>query len=203
NISPDEFIPIAEMKGHFKKIDLWVFNNVLGNYSELKNIIGSHSKISINISSAQLTTYDFIPSIVESLDSAGISADNFILEITETFSTIITPLVISNLNLLKAKGFLLALDDFGSGYTSIVQLIDYPIDIIKIDKSMIDRIEAQGNVIVSSLTSVCQSNGYSVTAEGVESIEQVTILENIGVNSMQGYYFCKPLPLLELSKKYS
>jgi diguanylate cyclase (GGDEF)-like protein len=201
-VSPDEFIPIAEMKGYFKEIDFWVFNNALENFVELKQIVGVEGKISINISSAQLSTSDFIPTIIESLDNSGITADHFILEITETFSTKVTPLIIDNLNSLKAKGFQLALDDFGSGYTSLIQLIDYPIDIIKIDKSMIDRIETQGSQIVASLTSVCQSNGYSVTAEGVESIKQVNALEEIGINSMQGYFFCKPMPLNELSKKY-
>jgi len=201
-ISPDEFIPIAEKKGHFKKIDLWVFNSVLENFQELKKVVSSDGKISINISAAQLATNDFIPSIISSLKRMDITADNFILEITETFSTQITSLVIDNLKLLKEKGFLLALDDFGSGYTSLIQLIDYPIDIIKIDKSMIDRIEVQGHLVVSSLTSVCQANGYSVTAEGVESIEQITLLEKIGVNSIQGFYFCKPLPINELLNKY-
>jgi diguanylate cyclase (GGDEF)-like protein len=203
HISPDEFIPLAERKGSFKEIDLWVFKTVLAQIPELKKALGEQAKVSINISSAQLDTHDFIERFLDVLRDTDVDTGCIILEITETFSTKVTELVRSNLSLLKKIGFKLALDDFGSGYTSIIQLIDYPIDIIKIDKSMIDRIEDKGNVIVSSLTTVCQANGYSVTAEGVERKEQADILKKIGVNTIQGYYYCKPMSLDALYEKYA
>jgi len=203
HISPDEFIPLAERKGSFKEIDLWVFKTVLAQIPELKKALGEQAKVSINISSAQLGTHDFIERFLDVLRGTNVDVSYIILEITETFSTKVTELVRSNLSLLKKIGFKLALDDFGSGYTSIIQLIDYPIDIIKIDKSMIDRIEDKGNVIVSSLTTVCQANGYSVTAEGVERKEQADILKKIGVNTIQGYYYCKPMSLDALYEKYA
>lgn len=201
-VPPAEFIPLAEKKGHFKQIDLWVFKSVLQQFSVIQEVIGSHGKVSINISAAQLDTNDFIQTFIETLTVSDVAAENLILEITETFSTKMTPLVQQNLALLKDIGFLLALDDFGSGYTSIIQLIDYPVDIIKIDKSMIDRIENQGSVIVSSLTKLCQANGYSVTAEGVENVTQANILKGIGVNNIQGFYYCKPMSLRDLKNKY-
>jgi len=203
HVSADEFIPLAERKGYFKSIDLWVFKSVLEQIPQLKKALGEHAKVSINISSAQLGTHDFIKAFLDVLKETDVDANFIILEITETFSTKVTELVRSNLSLLKKIGFKLALDDFGSGYTSIIQLIDYPIDIIKIDKSMIDRIEDKGNVIVSSLTTVCQANGYSVTAEGVERKEQADILKKIGVNTIQGYYYCKPMSLDGLYEKYA
>jgi len=203
HVSPDEFIPLAERKGNFKAIDLWVFKTVLAQIPELKRALGEQAKVSINISSAQLNTHDFIEQFLDELNNTDVDVSCIILEITETFSTKVTELVRSNLSLLKEIGFKLALDDFGSGYTSILQLIDYPIDIIKIDKSMIDRIEDKGNVIVSSLTTVCQANGYSVTAEGVERKEQADILKKIGVNTIQGYYYCKPMSLDALYEKYA
>jgi len=203
HISPDEFIPIAERKGVFKAIDLWVFKTVLSQIPQLLAAFGPEAKVSINISSAQLDTHDFIDRFLDVLRGTEVDVNCIILEITETFSTKVTELVRSNLSMLKKVGFKLALDDFGSGYTSIIQLIDYPIDIIKIDKSMIDRIEDKGNIIVSSLTTVCQANGYSVTAEGVERKEQVDILKKIGVNTVQGYYYCKPMSLEALQAKYA
>ena len=201
-ISPAEFIPLAEKKGYFKQIDLWVFKSVLEQLPAIQEVVGRQGKVSINISSAQLDTNDFIQAFIDILQASEAEAKNIVLEITETFSTKMTPLVKQNLALLKDIGFKLALDDFGSGYTSIIQLIDYPVDIIKIDKSMIDRLEDQGGVIVSSLTKLCQANGYSVTAEGVENLAQVKILKAIGVNDIQGFYYCKPMSLHELKAKY-
>ena len=201
-ISPAEFIPLAEKKGYFKQIDLWVFKSVLEQLPAIQEVVGRQGKVSINISSAQLDTNDFIQAFIDILQASEAEAKNIVLEITETFSTKMTPLVKQTLALLKDIGFKLALDDFGSGYTSIIQLIDYPVDIIKIDKSMIDRLEDQGGVIVSSLTKLCQANGYSVTAEGVENLAQVKILKAIGVNDIQGFYYCKPMSLHELKAKY-
>ncbi|NRA22166.1 MAG: bifunctional diguanylate cyclase/phosphodiesterase [Oceanospirillaceae bacterium] len=201
-VTPDEFIPIAERKGYIKKIDFWVFKTVLTLFPEIIEVIGSEGKVSINISSAQLGTDDFVAEFISILQSSEVRAEQIILEITETFSTQVTPLVSRNLRRLKEVGFKLALDDFGSGYTTLIQLIDYPIDIVKIDKCMIDRIESHDNTIVSSLTTLCQANGYSVTAEGVENLAQTKILKSLGVNSMQGFYYCKPLPLAALKLKY-
>ncbi|MEC8428509.1 MAG: EAL domain-containing protein, partial [Pseudomonadota bacterium] len=106
----------------------------------------------------------------------------------------------SNLSLLKQAGFELALDDFGTGYSSIVQLLDYPIDEVKIDKYMIDRLGDQKGGMVKAMATFFKSFGYRVTAEGVETQDQVEMLQRMDIDTLQGYFYSKPVPIHQLAE---
>ncbi len=202
-VSPAEFIPIAESRGLFEDLDLWVFNRALDDLTDIKEVLDENGKLSINISSAQLSSNVFFYKLMQALQKKGGSTDSLELEITETFDAIMSTQVEANLNLFKQAGFSLALDDFGAGHTSLIQLMDYPIDVIKIDKTLIDRMEGEGLGLVVALISFCKRQNIFVTAEGVETVEQANILRDAGVDALQGFYFNKPMPLDKLLQKYS
>ncbi len=202
-VSPAEFIPIAESRGLFEDLDLWVFNRALDDLDRLQGILGENGKLSINISSAQLGSNVFFLNLMSALQKKGCLSEYLELEITETFEAIMSSQVEANLNLFKQAGFSLALDDFGAGHTSLIQLMDYPIDVIKIDKSLIDRMMGGGLNLVIALIHFCKRQDIFVTAEGVETVEQADALREAGVDALQGYYFDQPLALDKLLKKYS
>jgi len=202
-VSPAEFIPIAESRGLFEDLDLWVFNRALDDLDSLQDILGESGKLSINISSAQLGSNVFFLNLMSALQKKGCLSQYLELEITETFEAIMSSQVEANLNLFKQAGFSLALDDFGAGHTSLIQLMDYPIDVIKIDKSLIDRMMGGGLNLVIALIHFCKRQDIFVTAEGVETAEQAEALREAGVDALQGYYYDQPLALDKLLEKYS
>jgi len=202
-VSPAEFIPIAESRGLFEDLDLWVFNRALDDLDSLQGILGVGGKLSINISSAQLGSNVFFLNLMSALQKKGGLSQYLELEITETFEAIMSSQVEANLNLFKQAGFSLALDDFGAGHTSLIQLMDYPIDVIKIDKSLIDRMMGGGLNLVIALIHFCKRQDIFVTAEGVETAEQAEALREAGVDALQGYYYDQPMALDKLLEKYS
>jgi diguanylate cyclase (GGDEF)-like protein len=201
-VSPDEFIPIAESRGLFQELDLWVVEKVMHDVPALHQLYGENCKVAINISSAQLGSENFFLRLMQVIQGIDVSREHLELEITETFSAVMSAQVEANLNLFKQAGFSLALDDFGAGHTSLLQLLDYPLDVIKIDKSVVDRAFTGGADLLNGLINFCKSQGYSITAEGVETKEQVDFLIQAGADTLQGFYFAKPQSLQDLSKNH-
>lgn len=199
-VSPAEFIPIAESTGVFKELDIWVFRKVLSDRPRLQEILGDDVRISVNISAAQLNSGSFFLDLMMVLQQMNQSSSGLVLEITETFAAIKSETLLSNLSLLKQAGFELALDDFGTGYASMVQLVDYPIDEIKIDKYLIDNLDGKTRDMIEAIATFFTTTGYRVTAEGVETPEQVEILKGMDVDTLQGYYYSKPVPLEQLAE---
>lgn len=197
-VSPAEFIPIAESKGLFLDLDIWVLNKVFDDLPVLVNALGPNAKVAINISSAQLGENEFFYELMTLITQRKIDRHNLELEITETYGASISDRAIASLDLFKQAGFTLALDDFGSGYTSFLQLMEYPVDVIKIDKAIVDRLLSDGAQLVEALVAFCKKQGFSVTAEGIEHAEQADILRKVGVDIFQGFYFFKPQPLSQL-----
>jgi len=201
-VSPAEFIPIAESRGVFEALDLWVINQALDDTPKLRDIFGEDLIVAVNISSAQLSSGEFFLSLMMCFQSRQLGTRNIQLEITETFAADMNARVEANLNLLKQAGLTLALDDFGTGYTSLSQMVDYPLDVIKIDKSLVDRmVDERRRDMVLSLVDFCKRQGFSVTAEGIETQQQAEELKAAGVDGLQGFYFAKPQPLSEFAKR--
>ncbi|MCX4027652.1 EAL domain-containing protein [Endozoicomonas sp. SM1973] len=195
-VSPAEFIPIAESRGYFEAIDLWVIQQVIHDSKTLLELFGNHLKLSINISSAQLSSQLFSEQIAKLFNQTDLTSVVFQLEITETFEIQDLTKVENNLHDLKKLGLSLAIDDFGSGYTSLVQLLNYPIDTIKIDKSLVDMmVDTRRCAMVIALIKYCKQQGFQVTAEGIEREEQASILIEAGCDYLQGFYYAKPEPL--------
>ncbi len=201
-LGPEKFIPIAEASGQIKAIDLWVLKTTFADINKLKNK-SPFEKIwySINISSTELMDSDFIEQIQRLLDNYQISPDTIHLEITETKLVPYENIIIERMKRLRELNFHLSLDDYGTGYTGFAQLLNFPGDYIKIDRSFVSEIgkgESNYTKMIGVMLSIAKIYGLKVIAEGVETQEQLDYLKQLGCQYAQGYYFSKALVLDDL-----
>jgi len=198
-VGPDEFIPIAEDMGAYEKIDLWVFESALKSYQALRARVGHNIKLSINLSSAQLTNNKVSVDLILLAKKYQVEPEMIQLEMTETLNIEYTSNANILLNVLVTQGFNIAIDDFGTGYTAMHQLIEYPASMIKLDKSFIDKsLEADNQKVLKALISLCHSQDMQVTAEGIETEEIAILLKDLGCDYLQGYFFGKPCDIESL-----
>jgi len=201
NVSPAEFIPIAETSGHFVKIDYWVIEEAIAMLPQVRSNLDEHIKLSINISSAQLGSTqirDYTNRVLEKYETPGSAIE---LEITETYNLEQKENILDRLNIFLGQEFTIAIDDFGVGNTSLMQLVDSPINKIKLDRSFIDRVaRTHKDQMISAFINLCHIQNIKVTAEGIENAEQSHLLLNAGCDYFQGYYISKPISLLELAE---
>jgi len=194
-IPPDEFIRIAESCGLIHDISQLVFNRALAQLNKWHKAGWTDLKLSINISAQQLRQKDMALEILAALRKAQVPAGALELEITET-SIIESPeSAIVVLNELRSSGVTISMDDFGTGYTSLALLTDLPLDCVKIDRSFISPMtETKRNQsVVESIISMCQSLDLWVVGEGIETAQQLALLEQLGCDEIQGYFISKPL----------
>ncbi|HHW31139.1 MAG TPA: bacteriohemerythrin [Clostridiaceae bacterium] len=195
DISPMEIINIAEENYLIIPIGEWVLRNACFFLKELHSMGYDNLTMSINVSVNQLLDDDFINNIFDLSYHLGLNTECLHLEITESVLRESYSIISQRLNLLREKGIKIALDDFGKGYSSLSELKDLPVDIIKIDKTFIDMIttENREKVITGMLISIIQKLGKEVIAEGVETIEQRDYLLENNCKILQGYLFGKPV----------
>ena len=194
-ISPSEFIPIYEKNYFIIKLEEFVYEKVCENIQEMKAEFKEIPKISVNISKESLLEKDFIEKYMKITEQYGISPNEIEIEITERTT------VDSNIDMkeilekIKEKGFSIAIDDFGTGYSSLNMLEILPIDMIKIDKSFIDRIDEKNHTInlLEIIFLITKKLNLKTVAEGVEKSEQVSYLKKVNCDFMQGYFYAKPL----------
>ncbi|MEJ5169139.1 MAG: EAL domain-containing protein [Arcobacteraceae bacterium] len=199
NVGPADFIYIAEETGFINQIGLFVFQKACEDFKQLQEKI-KIEMISINVSTLQLVNNNFIEEIKAILESTNVSASNIGIEITETYIMKNITDIQDTLHKLREIGFKIIIDDFGTGYSSMHYLQKLPIDIIKIDKSFIDDLTTSNNQsVIKAIIAISKSFGYKTVAEGIESKEQEDILLNLGVDFGQGYLFCRPKQLSNLS----
>lgn len=194
-IKPDHFIRIAESCGLIHDISAFVFKIALSQLRVWRDTGWNDLKISINISALQLRQKDIALEILAALRKAGVPANALELEITET-SIIESPeSAIAVLNDLRAAGITISMDDFGTGYTSLALLTQLPLDCVKIDRSFITPITdtKRNRSIVESIINMSQSLDLWVVGEGIETQEQLAILDHLGCDEIQGYYISKPI----------
>jgi len=194
-VSPLSFIKIAEDCRLIVPIGEWVLRTACSFIKNLheKGYEGYH--VSVNISVIQLMLDDFTDMVFSVLRETGLSPEYLELEITESIFMESFEAISAKLELLRDKGISIALDDFGTGYSSLSYLKQLPINTLKIDKSFIDSIDTPNNMsLASSIVTIGHDMGLNVTAEGVETIEQLTFLERTNCDKIQGYYFSKPIP---------
>lgn len=198
-VEPDEFVPIAESSGVFAMLDEWVISTGLSTYPAIRQMLGRDFKISLNISSAQLKVSNLVEVLDRYAKRFDIAPGNIQLEITETVNVELTSHAHNFLKRLAAAGYLLALDDFGAGFTSLLRIVEYPITMVKFDKVFIQQTLKRGNrQILKPLVELCHSNGMLVTMEGAESQEDIDILRTFDCDFIQGYYLGMPTSLEEM-----
>ena len=199
-ISPDDFIPILENSAHMIELGYWIIRRCF----ELAIIIKDHglsgTRIAINLSAGQFVDQN-LPSYLQGLLlEFGLPASNFELELTEQTLVKNIDHTIKMMETLKTLGFSFAIDDFGTGYSSLAYLKQMPVDVIKIDKSFIfGMLENHSDYqIIMSTIAMVKNLGLIVVAEGVETSAQLRSLMQNDCDLIQGYYFSKPVPEVEL-----
>lgn len=203
-ISPVEFIQIAEETGMIREIGEWVIRESCKQLKIWEKEGYDFKSISINISPVQLQDINFAKKIKRIVEEESVDVKKITLEITEQ-------LLIKNIDYcnkvireLKEIGFKISLDDFGTGYSSLSYLASLPIDTLKIDKSFIDNIAISDRdlSLLKGVINLAHSIDLKIVAEGVETEEQLELLDDLGSDLIQGYYFSKPIPSNELCKFY-
>lgn len=194
-VSPMKFIPIAEGMGLINKIGEWILKeacefSIMINQKFKKNIV-----VSINISPIQLNQDNFIDILKKVIEETNVSHDIIGVEITETSLMERFDENAKKLEIVRDMGIQISLDDFGTGYSSLNYLMKLPIQTIKIDRSFIVNMtnNTKGIKIIESIITLAHNMGLNVTAEGVETNEQLDILHFLKCDVIQGYIFGKPL----------
>ncbi len=201
-IMPLEYIPIAEQNGLIINIGEFVIEETIREASNWYKQ-GYEITISINLSIVQFSSIGLVKRILSTLEKYEYPANRLSIEITETVMAKDFEYISKELIKLKEKGIQVELDDFGSGYSAMSYLAKMPIDCIKIDKGYIDHIvdNEKDRVILQTLIMMAKKLGYSTLAEGVETLDQLRLLQDYGCDIIQGYYYSKPLKL-ETFKEY-
>ena len=196
-LSPGKFIPLFEKNGNITTLDEYVFRTVCAQQQRWLQAGAKLYPISVNISRVSLYYSNVVDKYREILNSFRLDPKYVPLEITES-ATIDNSDISSLIEQFHEAGFTLLLDDFGSGYSSLSSLNVMHFDTIKLDKSLIDYIgDRNGEKLLLHITQLLQSFGMTITAEGVETSDQVEFLKNLHCDDIQGYYFSKPLPVNE------
>jgi diguanylate cyclase (GGDEF)-like protein len=199
-VSPSEFIHIAEENGAIASLGYFVLKEACLKAKEINNKVNRDIKIGINISPKQFLTTNLVDNIVNIISTNNIDPKYIDLEITEECGIKNEEKTISKLKALKELGITISIDDFGTGYSSLSYLKSYPIDTIKIAMELTKGIEYQTEdlKIVQAIIAMSNSLNVSVIAEGVETMQQLSILESLGCHKIQGYYIGKPMPIDEI-----
>ncbi len=194
-ISPAEFIPVFEKNGFIRFLDYFIWEETCKVVAAMKKQGYDSYPISINVSRAHFYRNEFQHVLTELIDKYKLKPDDLELEITESIYVEDSDLINNKILELRELGFKIAMDDFGSGYSSLNMLKEIPIDIIKMDLKFLDSSEniEKSHKILDSLVDLAKRLELSVVIEGVETEEQVEFLQGIGEMSAQGYYFSKPL----------
>ncbi len=200
NISPYEFIPIAEKSDKISLLTKWVINSVCNDLPFILKEFGSDTIVSLNLSPRDLNHIGVTDMILNGLKSGDIPAKNIEFEITETAYMENFDIANSFFEALKHFGCKLALDDFGTGYSSLSYLTEFNIDTLKIDRQFVSQIgkSHRSEQITVTIIEMAKALNFTVCAEGVETEEQALFLLGHGCHMLQGYLYSKPCKVSEL-----
>ena len=196
-VGPNEFIPVAEETGLIRELGWWNLREACRQISEWRagSLANRHLTISVNLSAKQFLQPNLVEDIRKLLNELALPPEALKLEITE--STVMTDPTgaVEMLQQIKSLGIRLAIDDFGTGYSSLSYLHRFPLDTLKIDRSFVSGMgdDGEGMEIARTILPMANSLRLDVVAEGVETIQQVALLQKLQCKYGQGYYFSRPL----------
>jgi EAL domain-containing protein (putative c-di-GMP-specific phosphodiesterase class I)/GGDEF domain-containing protein len=203
-IPPNKFIPIFERNGFILKLDDYMLEEIAKQQSEWIKQGRKVVPISVNISRAHFAKEDLAEHICGIVDKYQVPHDVIELELTESAFFDDKQVLLDTVKRLRDAGFIVSMDDFGAGYSSLNSLKEMQLDVLKIDADFFRGVEAQerGLLIVSEVIDLAKKLNMKIVAEGIESREQVDFLTEQECDLIQGYFFSKPMPIHEFEEKY-
>ena len=199
-ISPMEFIPAAEENGLIVPIGDWVLRTACSDLARWW-AAGRRLRVAVNLSAVQFRDPNLVSRIKAVLADAEVAPEALELEVTEGVLMEDSVTTLATLNTLREVGLELSLDDFGTGYSSLSYLKRLPLTNLKVDQSFVRGLPAdkESLAIVRAIVSLAKNLGFTVTAEGVETLEQARLLHDLSCETLQGYYFSKPVRAAEIA----
>ena len=193
-LAPAEFIPLAEETGVIVSLGEWVLAEACAEGSRLRREHERDVQMSVNVSARQLAAPEFPAHVQRAIDSSGFPASSLMLELTESALLTSDDHVGRTLAAIKGMGVVLALDDFGTGYASLAYLQQFPIDVVKIDRSFTAKINSPSAdiVLLKGIIDLGNALELNLVAEGIETSEQHRTVRRLGCHQAQGYYFGRP-----------
>lgn len=203
-ILPGRFIPVLEQNGLISEVDKYIWEKACQQLKAWKEMGREDMYISVNISPKDFYFLDIYPIFTGLVERYGIKPHNLRLEITESALSINLERQLELINKLRAYGFSVEMDDFGSGYSSLNMLKNTNVDTLKVDMGFLQNSTdaEKGRNILEMVIGLCKKLNLRVVVEGVETAEQVRFLTALGADVFQGYYFARPMPLEEFEGKY-
>lgn len=202
-IGPDRFVTLAEELGVIQDLGAWVMHQAATDVQQWRTQYPQKNiSLNVNVSGRELTTPGYLDQISTILRRTGLPASAMQIEVTESVFLLNPELVAEVLSGVRSLGIHVALDDFGTGYSSLSYIDQYPIDAVKIDKSFVSRMMhlPRSKAIVESVLSLGRALKLDIVAEGVETSEQLALLEQMECPYVQGYFFNRPVPQTEIAR---
>ncbi len=198
-VPPLDFIPLAEETGLIVPIGRWVMLEACGQAVRLQERFPTEPPLhmAVNLSARQLQRPEIAMEVAEIIETTGIDAGSLVLEITESVMMRDVELSLQRLTELKGLGVRLAVDDFGIGYSSLNYIQQFPVDILKVDKSFVDafNVDTRKSALTATIIKLAEDLDLSPVAEGIERADQLERLLELQCDLGQGFYFAKPLPM--------
>ena len=200
-IGPGEFIPLTEEMGLIGEIGRWVVEQACGQLARWQKS-GHNLSVAVNVSVLQMMDADMTGSLEKILRRSGARAEGLCLELTESLFMEDANYFVATLTELKDIGTKIALDDFGTGFSSLDRLKRFPIDQLKVDQSFVKGlgVDARDTALVDAIVAMAHALNLSVTAEGVETKQQLDHLTSLGCERVQGYYLARPMPAAAINQ---
>ncbi|HEU0130693.1 MAG TPA: EAL domain-containing protein [Mycobacteriales bacterium] len=203
-VPPNVFVPIAEETGDIVPLGQWVLVTACEQLAAWQREYGIRPRMSVNLSIRQLEHPGLLAQVRAAVADSGIDAGDLTLEITESVLAADVDVVRGQLTALRELGVKVAIDDFGTGYSSFGYLNQFPVDVLKIDRSFVMDLEAAESEqadIVRAIVALARSRGLRTVAEGIEETVQADVLRELGCDTGQGYLYSRPLPADELAER--
>ncbi|BDC92503.1 hypothetical protein TRBR_06000 [Treponema bryantii] len=195
-MSPGQFIPLFERNGFIVKLDCFVLEQVCKDIQRWKQDGLPLVPISVNVSRRDFIESGCIDKQYQIVEKYNIDHSLLHMEVTESLYSENTDLIISQVKRTQEMGFVIEMDDFGAGYSSLGSLSTFPLNVLKLDISFVRNI-VKNEIVIENIIKMAHRMGLLVIAEGAETVEQFKILRTLGCDYIQGYYFSKPLPVKE------
>ena len=201
-LAPNEFLPVFEKNGFITEVDKYVWEEVCIFLKRQKESGRKNIPISVNVSRKDIYNEDLSVYFPKLMEKYGLETRLLHLEVTESAYSENPQQLIQVVTQLREKGFIIEMDDFGSGYSSLNALSEIPIDVLKLDMKFIQNefLHKNSKNIISSVINLAKWMNLLIVAEGVESREQLEHLKELKCNIIQGYYFAKPMQAVDLEK---